>query len=76
MENAAKEITVNAIAPGYTSTDMVSAIDEAVLSKIIETIPAKRLATPEEIADSVAYLISDKASYINGTTLHINGGMY
>lgn len=76
LENAAKGITVNAIAPGYTGTDMVSAIDESVLQKIIETIPAKRLATPEEIADSVAFLISDKASYITGSTMHINGGMY
>ncbi len=76
LENANKNITVNAIAPGYTGTDMVSAMDESVLAKIIETIPAKRLAKPEEIADSVAFLLSDKASYITGTTLHINGGMY
>lgn len=76
LENAAKGITVNAIAPGYTNTDMVSAINEKVLSEIIEKIPAKRLANADEIADCVAYLISDKASYINGTTLHINGGLY
>ena len=67
---------MNAIAPGYTETDMVSAMNESVLSQIVETIPAKRLAKPEEIADSVAFLLSDKASYITGTTLHINGGMY
>ena len=67
---------MNAIAPGYTETDMVSAMNESVLSHIVETIPAKRLAKPEEIADSVAFLLSDKASYITGTTLHINGGMY
>jgi acetoacetyl-CoA reductase len=76
LENANKNITVNAIAPGYTETDMVSAINESVLSQIIETIPTKRLAKPEEIADSVAFLLSHKASYITGTTLHINGGMY
>ena len=76
LENANKNITVNAIAPGYTETDMVSAMNESVLSHIVETIPAKRLAKPEEIADSVAFLLSDKASYITGTTLHINGGMY
>ncbi|MEI7493987.1 MAG: beta-ketoacyl-ACP reductase [Alphaproteobacteria bacterium] len=76
LENANKNITVNAIAPGYTETDMVSAMNESVLSQIVETIPAKRLAKPEEIADSVAFLLSDKASYITGTTLHINGGMY
>lgn len=76
LENANKNITVNAIAPGYTATDMVSAMDELVLAKVIDTIPAKRLARPEEIADSVAFLLSDKASYITGTTLHINGGMF
>jgi len=76
LENANKNITINAIAPGYTETDMVSVIDESILAKIVETIPARRLAKPEEIADSVAFLLSDKASYITGTTLHINGGMY
>lgn len=76
LENANKNITVNAIAPGYTETEMVSAINESVLTQIIELIPAKRLGKPEEIAESVAFLLSDKASYITGTTLHINGGMY
>lgn len=76
LENASKGITVNAIAPGYTDTDMVNTINEATLAKIVETIPTKRLATVQEIADGVAYLISDKASYITGSTLHINGGMY
>lgn len=76
LENASKNITVNAIAPGYTETDMVSAINQPVLEKIIEAIPAKRLAKPEEIADCVAFLLSEKASYITGSTLHINGGMY
>ena len=76
LENASKGITVNAIAPGYTDTDMVAGIAESLLNKIIETIPAKRLATVQEIADSVAYLISEKANYITGTTLHINGGMF
>lgn len=76
LENASKGITVNTIAPGYTDTEMVSAIDSTVLNKIIETIPAKRLATSEEVAESVAYLLSDKAGYITGTTLHINGGMF
>ena len=55
---------------------MVSAMNESVLTQIIESIPAKRLGKPEEIAESVAFLLSDKASYITGTTLHINGGMY
>lgn len=76
LENAAKGITVNTIAPGYTDTEMVSAIDENVLNKIIDTIPAKRLALADEIAESVAFLLSDKAAYITGTTMHINGGMF
>lgn len=76
LENAAKGITVNTVAPGYTDTEMVSAIDETVLNKIIDTIPAKRLAMADEIAESVAFLLSDKAAYITGTTMHINGGMY
>jgi acetoacetyl-CoA reductase len=76
LENANKNITVNAVAPGYTNTDMVSLMDKAALAKVAETIPAKRLAQPEEIAESVAFLLSEKASYITGTTLHINGGMF
>jgi acetoacetyl-CoA reductase len=76
LENASKGITVNTIAPGYTDTEMVSAIDETVLNKIIDTIPAKRLAMADEIAELVAFLLSDKAAYITGTTMHINGGMY
>lgn len=76
LENANKNITVNAIAPGYTDTDMVSGISQSIREKIIESIPAKRLGTPEEIAESIAFLLSDQASYITGTTLHVNGGMY
>ena len=76
LENANKNITVNAIAPGYTETDMVASIDPSILAKIVESIPSKRLGKPEEIADSIAFFLSDKASYITGTTLHINGGLY
>lgn len=76
LENANKNITVNAIAPGYTNTDMVADIDKSILEKIVDSIPAKRLGTPEEIAECVAFLLSDKSSYITGSTLHINGGLY
>lgn len=76
LENAAKNITVNAIAPGYTNTDMVAGIDQPILDKIIDSIPTKRLGTPEEIAECVAFLLNDKAGYITGSTLHVNGGMY
>ena len=75
LENANKGITVNAVAPGYTDTDMVGAIGESILSKIIEMIPSKRLGRPEEIAETINFLMSDGASYITGTTININGGM-
>jgi acetoacetyl-CoA reductase len=71
-----KGITVNAIAPGYTDTDMVKAVPENILSKIIESIPAQRLASPQEIARCVSFLASEEAGYITGHTIHVNGGMY
>ncbi len=76
LENANKNITVNAIAPGYTDTDMVASINQSTLEKIVESIPAKRLGRPEEIAECIAFLLSEKASYITGSTLHVNGGLY
>jgi acetoacetyl-CoA reductase len=76
QEGAAKGITVNAIAPGYVETDMVRAVPEEVLAKIIRTIPVGRLGTPEDIARSVLFLISDDASFITGSTLSINGGQH
>ena len=76
LESIGKGVTVNAIAPGYTDTDMVRAVAAPILEKIVETIPAKRLATPEEIARCVAFLASKDSGYITGQTFHINGGMY
>lgn len=76
LEGASKGITVNAVAPGYTDTDMVKAVSPAILNKIIELIPAGRLARPEEIAAAVAYLVSDDAAFITGTTISVNGGQY
>lgn len=76
LENANKNITVNAIAPGYTDTDMVASINQSTLEKIVESIPAKRLGKPEEIAECISFLLSEKASYITGSTLHVNGGLY
>ena len=76
QEGAAKGITVNAIAPGYIDTDMVRAVPEKVLEKIIATIPVGRLGHAEEIARGVLFLVSDDAGFITGSTLSINGGQH
>ena len=76
LESAARGITVNAIAPGYTDTAMVHAVPADILDKIIAKVPVGRLARPEEIASAVAYLVSEDAAYITGETLCINGGQY
>jgi acetoacetyl-CoA reductase len=76
QEVVKKGITVNAVSPGYVQTEMVMAIREDVRQKIVAEIPAGRLAMPEEIADSVAFLASDKAAYITGTNLSVNGGLH
>ena len=75
-ESAAKGITVNAIAPGYVETDMVRAVPEKVLEKIIATIPVGRLGTADDIARSVMFLVSEDAGFICGSTLSINGGQH
>jgi acetoacetyl-CoA reductase len=74
LEGAAKGITVNAVAPGYVLTDMVRAVPEKVLEKIIQRIPVGRLGDPEDIARSVMFLIADEAGFITGSTLDVNGG--
>jgi acetoacetyl-CoA reductase len=76
MESANKGITVNCVAPGYTSTEMVSAIAPAVLDKIVAGIPVGRLGTPEEVAEICAFLASDMASFITGATIAVNGGQH
>ncbi|HEX5127569.1 MAG TPA: beta-ketoacyl-ACP reductase, partial [Rhodocyclaceae bacterium] len=76
QEVAKKGVTVNAIAPGYIGTEMVMAIKEEVREAIIATVPAGRLGKPEEIGDLCAYLASDKAGYITGATININGGLH
>jgi len=76
LEGASKGITVNAIAPGYVDTDMVRAVPEPVLKKIIATIPVGRLGTPHDIARSVLFLVSDDAGFVTGSTLSINGGQH
>lgn len=76
QEGAARGITVNAIAPGYIDTDMVAAVPERVLKRIIERIPVGRLGRAEEIARAVAFLVADEAGFITGSTLSINGGQH
>ncbi|HUZ90673.1 MAG TPA: acetoacetyl-CoA reductase [Methylocella sp.] len=76
LEGAARGITVNAIAPGYTDTAMVAAVRPDILNKIIAMVPIGRLAKPDEIARGVVFLVSDDAAFITGATLSINGGKY
>ena len=76
QEGAARGITVNAIAPGYIDTDMVRAVPEKVLEKIIATIPVGRLGKPEEIAKAVLYLVADDNGFMTGSTLSVNGGQH
>ena len=76
QESAAKGITVNAIAPGYIATEMVRAVPENVLEKIVARIPVGRLGEASEIARGVVFLTSDDAGFITGSTLSINGGQH
>lgn len=76
LENASKGITVNAVAPGYTDTDMVRQINDEIKQKIIDQIPIKRLLTPTEIGRCVEFLISDESEAITGQVFHVNGGGY
>lgn len=76
QEGARAGITANAVCPGYIATDMVMAVPEAVREKIVAQIPAGRLGEPEEIARIVAFLASDDASFINGSTISANGAQF
>jgi acetoacetyl-CoA reductase len=76
QEGARFGITVNAIAPGYIDTDMVSAVPENVLEKIVARIPVGRLGKADEIARGVAFLCSDDAGFVTGSTMSINGGQH
>jgi acetoacetyl-CoA reductase len=76
QEGAARNITVNAIAPGYINTDMVLAVPPAVLEKIVARIPVGRLGKADEIARGVLFLVADDAGFVTGSTLSINGGQH
>ncbi|HNU18039.1 MAG TPA: 3-oxoacyl-ACP reductase FabG, partial [Saprospiraceae bacterium] len=73
QELAKRNITVNAVAPGFIKTDMTGDLDEAELVKLI---PANRFGTPQEVAELVAFLAGDKSGYITGQVISINGGLY
>jgi len=74
-ELAPRKITVNAIAPGFIDTEMTRVLDEEIRDKLIEQIPLSRLGLPDDIAHSVAFLVSSHSSYITGQVINVNGGM-
>ena len=75
-EVGSRNITVNTVAPGFIDTDMTKALSDDQKSALLQGVPLARLGDADEIAHAVAFLCSDKAGYITGETLHVNGGMY
>lgn len=75
LEMAQRGITVNCVAPGFIATEMVEAIPQAALDRVIEKIPQRRLGKPEEVARVVRFLLEDDASYITGAVFSVNGGL-
>jgi 3-oxoacyl-[acyl-carrier protein] reductase len=76
LEYASRGVTVNAVAPGFIETDMTSKLPPKAVESFLARIPLGHLGTPEGVAAAVAYLVSPKASYITGQTIHVNGGLY
>jgi len=76
IEYAKKNININCISPGFIETAMTDKIDDKFKEVIISKIPSARLGKPDDIANAVLFLSSDQSSYINGETIHVNGGMY
>ena len=75
-ELASRNVRVNAVAPGFIDTDMTAALPEAARQKLMEMIPLARLGTAQDVADCVAWLVSEKAAYVTGEVVRVNGGMY
>jgi NAD(P)-dependent dehydrogenase (short-subunit alcohol dehydrogenase family) len=75
LEMAQRGITVNCVAPGFIETEMVAAIPQAALAKVVEKIPQRRLGRPEEVARVVRFLLEDESSYITGAVYTVNGGL-
>jgi 3-oxoacyl-[acyl-carrier protein] reductase len=76
QEVASRNITVNAVAPGFIQTAMTESLDEKIRERVLASIPLKRMGTPDEIAHAVLFLASERAGYITGQVLGVNGGMY
>ena len=76
LEYAKKNININCVSPGFIKTNMTEKIDEKFKEMIISKIPSARLGEPEDIANAVLFLASKQSNYINGETLHVNGGLY
>jgi len=75
QEVASRGVTVNVVAPGFIESDMTEALPDVVKSEMLKRIPMKKMGSPEDIAEAVSFLASEKAQYITGETLHVNGGM-
>jgi len=75
LEMANKGVTANVVAPGFIATEMVEAMPEAALAKVVEKIPTRRLGKPQEVARVVKFLCEDDSSYITGAAFHVNGGL-
>ncbi|WP_434353320.1 3-oxoacyl-ACP reductase FabG [Psychrobacter sp. HD31] len=75
-EVGSRHITVNAVAPGFIETDMTDELDERLVNSMLDAVPLGRLGQPEDIAAAVSFLAGDEASYITGSVLAVNGGMY
>ena len=76
LEGAARNIRFNSVTPGFIDTDMTKNLSDKIKEEMLKRIPLKRFASPKEVANAVAFLLSDEASYITGETLKVNGGMY
>lgn len=76
LELASRGITVNAVAPGFIDTDMTAELGEDMRAELLKQIPLGRLGAPEDIANIVCFMVSDKANYMTGQTIHVDGGMY
>ena len=74
-ELASRNITVNAVAPGFITTDMTDSLSDELKADMLKQIPLARFGEPEDVAKVVAFLVSDAASYMTGQTLHVDGGM-
>jgi 3-oxoacyl-[acyl-carrier protein] reductase len=75
-ELASRNITVNCVAPGFIDTDMTRKLTDAQREALLASVPIGRLGSPDDVAFGVRYLLSDRASYVTGITLDVNGGMY